>query len=347
MFFMFLLGKDAWILAVNKYNDLISRVENQIIARLRYRLGTVKNANEMFRVFSKFNDLFIIRGAIQEYQTQLIENVKKDTATSVVSIISKDLFTVTYTRAAKSLLHDDQVIFRVLLTYINVRNTEGFSLAESAIPSATNFENYVLLKTVHLAPTWLGLLEKRLHTLKSHKSFRLFLATEPFRPVCSECRERSCLSHLRVSKPIYWKHFQAFRKHARLEGPAERVRLYFLVAWLHAVVQERLRYTPLGWTKQYEFNDSDYEMCLVLIDNWLEDAVSQRASSAREKIKWGAIKTLIKQTVYAVKIDNSHDQSAFGLVRELTLSRTRMMPHLRLFLQVLRRVNKTLKDKHF
>lgn len=51
---------------------------------LRDRLATAKNSNEMFRVFSKFNALFIrpsIRGAIQEYQTRLIDNVKADIAT--------------------------------------------------------------------------------------------------------------------------------------------------------------------------------------------------------------------------------------------------------------------------
>ena len=31
--------------------------------------------------------------------------------------------------------------------------------------------------------------------------------------------------------------------------PKERARLYFLLAWFHAVVQERLRYAPLGWSK--------------------------------------------------------------------------------------------------
>lgn len=67
--------------AEQRYNERTSRVENSIIARLRDRLGTAKNANEMFRVFAKFNPLFVrpkIRGAISEYQTQLIENVKKD-----------------------------------------------------------------------------------------------------------------------------------------------------------------------------------------------------------------------------------------------------------------------------
>ncbi|GLB36818.1 putative dynein heavy chain [Lyophyllum shimeji] len=74
-------GTEIWVAAENAYNERVSRVENQIIARLRDRLGTARNANEMFRVFSKFNALFVrpkIRGAIQEYQTQLIDSVKED-----------------------------------------------------------------------------------------------------------------------------------------------------------------------------------------------------------------------------------------------------------------------------
>ncbi|KAJ7572466.1 dynein heavy chain, N-terminal region 1-domain-containing protein [Mycena floridula] len=74
-------GTEIWVAAENAYNERVSRVENQIISRLRDRLGTARNANEMFRVFSKFNALFVrpkIRGAIQEYQTQLIDSVKED-----------------------------------------------------------------------------------------------------------------------------------------------------------------------------------------------------------------------------------------------------------------------------
>ncbi|KAF5351047.1 hypothetical protein D9756_008173 [Leucocoprinus leucothites] len=74
-------GTEIWVAAENAYNERVSRVENQIIARLRDQLGTARNANEMFRVFSKFNALFVrpkIRGAIQEYQTQLIDSVKED-----------------------------------------------------------------------------------------------------------------------------------------------------------------------------------------------------------------------------------------------------------------------------
>ena len=74
-------GTEIWVTAENAYNERVARVENQIISRLRDRLGSARNANEMFRVFSKFNALFVrpkIRGAIQEYQTQLIDSVKED-----------------------------------------------------------------------------------------------------------------------------------------------------------------------------------------------------------------------------------------------------------------------------
>ena len=48
---------------------------------MRSGLLGAQNANEMFRIFSRFNALFVrphIRGAIREYQTQLIQRVKDD-----------------------------------------------------------------------------------------------------------------------------------------------------------------------------------------------------------------------------------------------------------------------------
>ena len=74
-------GNELWDAAVKRYDAKVDRVESQITAKLRDKLATAKNASEMFRVFSKFNALFFrprIRGAIQEYQTQLIERVKDD-----------------------------------------------------------------------------------------------------------------------------------------------------------------------------------------------------------------------------------------------------------------------------
>jgi hypothetical protein len=59
-------GTEIWVAAENAYNERVARVENQIISRLRDRLGTARNANEMFRVFSKFNALFV-RPKVRSY----------------------------------------------------------------------------------------------------------------------------------------------------------------------------------------------------------------------------------------------------------------------------------------
>ena len=59
-------------MAEDVYNERVSMVENQIIARLRDRLGTARNVNEMFRVFSKFNALFV-RAKVVSYRLQLLD----------------------------------------------------------------------------------------------------------------------------------------------------------------------------------------------------------------------------------------------------------------------------------
>ena len=74
-------GQQAWDAAIRRYNERIDRVETRIAARLRDQLGTARNALEMFRIFSRFNALFVrqhIRGAIREYQAELITRVKED-----------------------------------------------------------------------------------------------------------------------------------------------------------------------------------------------------------------------------------------------------------------------------
>lgn len=74
-------GQLAWDSTKKTYDMKIDRVESKITFKLRDKLAQAQSANEMFRVFSKFNALFTrprIRGAIQEYQNQLLATTKKD-----------------------------------------------------------------------------------------------------------------------------------------------------------------------------------------------------------------------------------------------------------------------------
>lgn len=91
------------------------------------------------------------------------------------------------------------------------------------------------------------------------------------------------------------------------KAPAERAKLYFLLAWFHAVVQERLRYAPLGWSKRYEFNESDLKCACDTIDTWVDSVALGRTNLPPEKVPWDALRALMSQCIYGGKVDNSFD----------------------------------------
>ncbi|KAJ1675219.1 dynein heavy chain, partial [Spiromyces aspiralis] len=202
---------------------------------------------------------------------------------------------------------------RARIQSVAMGSVEGFTLADQAIASAAKSGTWVLLKNVHLATNWLSQLEKRLVTLSPHPQFRLFLTMEinPKVPV-------NLLRHSRVLvfepppgiKANLIESLGSISPSRANRGmPAERARLYFLLAWLHAIVIERLRYSPLGWTKVYEFNDSDFACALSIVDGWLESAAKGKSNLDPAAIPWDAIRTLLNESVYGGRIDNDFDRS--------------------------------------
>ncbi|GAA5960288.1 hypothetical protein JCM21900_000936 [Sporobolomyces salmonicolor] len=197
-------------------------------------------------------------------------------------------------------------------TPVAMGSQEGYALADQAIAAAARTGNWVLLKNVHLAPTWLSQLEKRLQSLSPNRNFRLFLTmeTNPSIPVNILRQGRVLMNEpppgIRANILDSLRSLTASRL---ATGPAEKTRLYFLLAWFHAVVQERLRYVPLGWSKAFEFNDSDQEAALNTIDAWVAMAAKGRANVDPASIPWDAIRCLVRETVYGGKIDTEFDQT--------------------------------------
>ena len=194
---------------------------------------------------------------------------------------------------------------------IAMGSEEGFKLAEQAVGMAARQGTWVLLKNVHLAPAWLGELEKKLQTLGPHRNFRLFLAMEanPNIPVNILRQSRMIMNEPPPGiKANLSDSLRGIAPNRLAQGPAEKVRLYFLLAWFHAVVQERLRYVPLGWSKTYDFNDSDMAAAFTTIDTWLNSIAKGRANVDPASIPWDAIRTLIKQSVYGGRVDSDFDQ---------------------------------------
>ncbi|KAG6866267.1 hypothetical protein C0991_006854 [Blastosporella zonata] len=196
-------------------------------------------------------------------------------------------------------------------TQVAMGSEEGFTLADQAIATASRQGSWVLLKNVHLAPTWLSGLEKKLQTLNAHRNFRLFLTMEANPSIPVNILRQSRLIMNEPPPGIKANLLDSLRSitPARLsKGPSEKIRLYFLLAWFHAIVQERLRYAPLGWSKTYDFNDSDMASAFGTIDAWLTSVSKGRANIDPASIPWDALRTLIKQSVYGGRVDSDFDQ---------------------------------------
>ena len=193
---------------------------------------------------------------------------------------------------------------------VAIGSSEGYELADRSIKEAVKQGAWVMLKNVHLDPAWLSELEKKIHVLKPHQNFRLFLTAE-FSPKIPSTLIRQ--SYKLVFEPAdgikasLLRTYKTVFSPARCDkAPAERSRLHFLLAWLHAVILERLRYTPIGWTKVYEFNEADQRCALDLIDEYI-DSYGPRNNIDIDKIPWDAFQTILIENLYGGKVDNTYD----------------------------------------
>ncbi|ELK01220.1 Cytoplasmic dynein 1 heavy chain 1, partial [Pteropus alecto] len=233
------------------------------------------------------------------------------------------------------------------ITSIAIGSAEGFNQADKAINTAVKSGRWVMLKNVHLAPGWLVQLEKKLHSLQPHACFRLFLTMEinPKVPVNLLRAGRIFVFEPPPGvKANMLRTFSSIPVSRICKSPNERARLYFLLAWFHAVIQERLRYAPLGWSKKYEFGESDLRSACDTVDTWLDDTAKAsvgrawsemegkhseprwwrivcsahthsrggrgqgRQNISPDKIPWSALKTLMAQSIYGGRVDNEFDQ---------------------------------------
>lgn len=65
--------------------------------------------------------------------------------------------------------------------------------------------------------------------------------------------------------------------------------LVFVLAFLHAVLQERRKFGKIGWNVPYDFNESDFSVCLTILQTYMNKA----ESSGDKGIPWPSLKYLI------------------------------------------------------
>ena len=191
---------------------------------------------------------------------------------------------------------------------------ESYEQADLAINTAIKKGTMLLLKNVHLSPAYLSTLEKRLHRLSStaNPNFRLFMTAELSDKLPANLVR---MSNMMIFEPPLGIKASLRRTFAALtpervnRAPAERGRLYFLLAWLHAIILERLRYTPVSWVKPFEFSETDQQCAMDAIDEWVDVTAAGRANLPPNKMPWDALRSTLEQVIYGGRIDNAFDQA--------------------------------------
>merc|ERR1719229_647684 len=187
---------------------------------------------------------------------------------------------------------------------------KDYDKADNAITQATKRGTWVCLKNVHLSPGWLQTLEKRLHRLKKDPDFRLFMTMEihPKVPV-TLLRNSSII----IYEPPLGIKASLQRTFNGVDGsrvdrqPMERSRLYILLAWLHATILERLRFCPIGWSKAFEFSETDLFCAMEAMDEWIDKVANNQESIDPNIIPWDALHKMLVQYVYGGRVDNKYD----------------------------------------
>jgi len=76
----------------------------------------------------------------------------------------------------------------------------------------------------------------------------------------------------------------------------------FVLAFTHAVLQERRQFIPQGFSKFYEFSSADLRMAAEIVVR-----VCANAARSGGQVQWDDIHGLLSHTIYGGRIDSPFD----------------------------------------
>uniref|UniRef100_A0A7S0KGL2 Dynein-1, subspecies f n=1 Tax=Micromonas pusilla TaxID=38833 RepID=A0A7S0KGL2_MICPS len=168
---------------------------------------------------------------------------------------------------------------------------------------------WCMLQNCHLLPSWLKTLEKILEQItKPHKDFRLWLTTAPTDRFPLGILQRSLKV---VTEPPNGLKLNLRASYAKIsedelaECPHTGFRpLTYVLAFFHAVVQERRKYGKLGWNVAYDFNETDFRISQQLVKTYLTKAFDNND----DQLPWGTLRYLIGEAMYGGRVSDSFDR---------------------------------------
>ncbi|CAM4781010.1 unnamed protein product [Rotaria magnacalcarata] len=191
--------------------------------------------------------------------------------------------------------------------YAEIAMGQGqMEIALDLLKKCSNQGTWLCLKNLHLVTSWLTTLEKELNALKPHKDFRLWLTSEvhtKFPTILLQSSIKVTYEAPPGIKRNLLRTFEIWTPEEFGKGSVARSQILFILAWFHAIVQERRKYIPQGWTKFYEFSQADLRASYEIIHRLCERAGRQSSG----EIQWNYIHGLFDQAIYGGRVDNPTD----------------------------------------
>ncbi len=192
-------------------------------------------------------------------------------------------------------------------TFFNVSMGQGQdSVAMAVLDRARAKGHWVLLNNLHLMPSWLPQLCKRLDedAAKPHEEFRLFLCSAPSRDIPVSLLNR-CIklsseppTGLRANLARAWASFAA----AEVDGADAKSRaILFGLCYFHSVMLERRTYGSKGFNVVYPFSGQDLAHCALVLRNYMD-------KHAGAKVPWADLRYLFGEIMYGGHIVNDWDR---------------------------------------
>lgn len=186
-------------------------------------------------------------------------------------------------------------------------------LALQMVVQAAKDGTWLCLKNLHLVTHWLVELENTLKACNPKPSFRLWLTTEAHGNFPSILLQQS----LKITyesppgiKANLLRTYEAWDEGYISKGSVTRAQMLFILAWFHALAEERRIYIPQGFTKFYEFSFADLRSGADIIDSMFEKLAGKNNKEPQvntDAIPWATIWGLFKFAIYGGRIDNDHD----------------------------------------
>ncbi|XP_050527907.1 dynein axonemal heavy chain 10 [Daktulosphaira vitifoliae] len=184
-------------------------------------------------------------------------------------------------------------------------------MAFSLIHSSIELGCWLMLQNCHLLISFLYDLEKFLDRVsKVHPDFRLWLATDatPLFPVAVLQRSLKVVTEppngLKLNiRNTYFKLRQ--EKLEECSHPAYTTLIYVL-AFFHAVVQERRKYDKIGWNISYDFSEPDFTVCVQILNDYLNK--TQNEYQCHVQLPWVTLRYLIGEVMYGGRVIDNFDR---------------------------------------